>query len=213
MRKELKATTGFIEFCSCLGEAEPGKIISSPILKKRITGNAGYSGLLQQEHRPSFATLARKVRNVGQNVVSAFRDVRTKTDPIENIAKLVSFRRILLNETLVDQRVQLRQAHGYSILQRRWGAHIDQIVHVSDPLCPSRRTYRVSDSPSSDAKSFGEPGNGNCPLPKLLDRARANVRTPIVEEVFVDLVREDKQVVTRSKLCQAFQFGTGKHFP
>src|SRR5438445_7040847 len=110
MRKELKATTGFIEFCSCLGEAEPGKIISSPILKKRITGNAGYSGLLQQEHRPSFATLARKVRNVGQNVVSAFRDVRPKTDPTENIAQLASFPRLLPNQPFAATRLQPPQA-------------------------------------------------------------------------------------------------------
>src|SRR3989338_4624671 len=83
-----------------------------------------------------------------------------------------------------------------------WGAHGEEIVRASASLRESGWGNDPRDAPSRDAIRFGGPRNHERALAKVGKRDGRDVGASAVEDVFVDLVRDEEGVVVDEEIAQ-----------
>ena len=103
------------------------------------------------------------------------------------------------------------QAGNDCLLQRSGCSHSQEVVDLSRAVDDPGRCDNISEAPPRNGVGLGQGGAGKGPLPHARQRRKVGVSPGGVDDMLIDLVRDDIDVIFCRETGDDLQFFPGEH--
>ena len=178
-------------------------------VEEAAAGHRAHANLSAQVDGAVVVVLIAQARDVGHDVVGSLRLDEVKAQVAQAVAEEVAFVGVERRELVVVGLRQREAGHG-SLHERRGGTHGEEVVNLSRAVDDVCRRNDVAQAPAGHGVGLGQGAAGQRALLHARQAREVDVLVGRVDDVLVDLVRDDPQVVLLGHLGDRLELGAAE---